>query len=249
MNKTDCNDVARAAAIDFGGRLASRWQEMLGVDLLGAYMIGSAAHAGFSWRYSDIDMALVTAGELSATMLDRMRGAAVALSSDLGAKVSIFWADRFFSRGRFPPLDRIDYLDHAIVLIERERVRPARPTLGEIRHYLRGTPSASWVECAQRFAAAAALEPKDRKAYLRTLLYPARLCFSWMTGRMGSNDDAVGFLTERNITRLDIGLMERALECRQAAGDPDRLFPARVMLPLQIDACAALVATVSDAPC
>ena len=61
----------------------------------------------------------------------------VARSADWGTKVSVFWADRNFSLGRFPPLDRIDYLDHAIALIERERLRPPRPTLDEIRRYLR----------------------------------------------------------------------------------------------------------------
>jgi hypothetical protein len=221
---------------------------MLGTDLLGVYMIGSAAHAGFSWRYSDVDMALVTAVELSPGVLDRMHGIALELSPDLGAKVSVFWADRHFSRGRFPPLDRVDYIDHAIVLIERERVWPTRPTLAEIRHYLRGTPLASWVESARRFAAAATLEPNDHKAYLRTLLYPARLCYSWMTGGMGSNDEAVAYLSERNIAGLDIRLIERALRCRQTAADPDRLFPARVRLQSQIDACASLLAAANEVP-
>jgi hypothetical protein len=54
----------------------------------------------------------------------------------------------------------------------------------------------NWTEQALRFATAEALETKDRKAFLRTLLYPGRFCYSWMTGRMGSNDDAVAFLAK-----------------------------------------------------
>jgi hypothetical protein len=215
---------------------------MLGTDLLGAYMIGSVAHAGFSWRYSDVDIALVTVTGLSPGTLDRIRSEAVALSPDWGAKLSVFWTDRHFCCGRFPPLDRVDYLDHAIVLVECESVRPARPELEEIRRYLRGAPFASWVERACSFAAAATLERKDRKVYLRTLLYPARLCYSWMTGRMGSNDDAVAFLDEQNAAGFDLSLIKSALECRQAAADPDDLFPARAILLSQIDACAALLA-------
>jgi hypothetical protein len=84
------------------------------------------------------------------------------------------------------------------------------------------------------------LEPKDHKAYLRTLLYPARFCYSWTTGLMGSNDDAVAFLDERPVAGLDIRLIIRALQCRRAAADPDDLFPARTVLPAQIEACAAL---------
>jgi hypothetical protein len=209
--------------------------------LLGAYLIGSLAHAGFSRRYSDIDLALVTSAGLSAKTLDRLRSAAVALSADWGPKISVFWTDRHFALGRFPPLDRLDYLDHAVVLMERECVRPARPTLEEIRRYLRGAPFATWAERARSFAAAETLEPKDRKAYLRTLLYPARLCYSWMTGRMGSNDDAVAFLSERHVAGLDVDLIGRALECRRSAADPDPLFEARKVLPSQVDACAVLL--------
>jgi hypothetical protein len=183
------------------------------------YLIGSLAHAGFSRRYSDIDMLLVTAAGLSAQALDRVRSEAVALSADWGPKVSVFWTDRNFSLGRFPPLDCIDYLDHAVVLMERESVRPARPTLQEIRHYLRGAPFADWADRARRFAVAETLKPKDHKAFLRTLLYPGRFCYSWMTGRMGSNDEAVAFLSERHPAHLDINSIARALQCRQTAAD------------------------------
>jgi hypothetical protein len=154
----------------------------------------------------------------------------------------VFWTDRHFSLGRFPPLDRIDYLDHGVVLLERERVWPVRPPLQEIRGYLADAPFARWSDQVGRFATAESLEPKDRKAYLRTLLYPARFCYSWMTGRMGSNDDAVAFLREMRAARLDMRLIEHALQYRRADADPDPLFPARTSLPSQVDACATLVA-------
>jgi hypothetical protein len=240
MMQADSDELAKTAAIDFARKLARRWQEAVGADLLGAYLIGSLAHAGFSRRYSDIDVALVTMAGLSAQALDRLRSEAVALSADWGPKVSVFWTDRHFSLGRFPPLDRLDYLDHAVALVERECVRPARPTVEEIHHYLRGAPFANWAERARNFAAAETLEPKDHKAYLRTLLYPGRFCYSWMTGLMGSNDDAVAFLKERHAAGLDVSSIECALQCRRSAADPDALFPARKMLPAQIDACVAL---------
>jgi len=37
----------------------------------------------------------------------------------------------------------------------------------------------------------------------------------------------------------------RALRCREAAADPDVLFPARANLPSQFDACARLIAETS----
>src|SRR5262249_26045768 len=133
MTQADADERARVAAIEFARQLVSRWQEILGAELLGAYMIGSVAHAGFSRRYSDLDVALVTVTGLAPQEHDGIRNAAVALSADWGPKVSVFWANRDFSIGRFPPLDRLDYLDHAIVLLEHERIRPVRPTLKEIR--------------------------------------------------------------------------------------------------------------------
>ena len=241
MTQADPDKFAKTAAIDFARQLILRWQGELGADLLGAHLMGSLAHAGFSRRYSDIDIALVTIAGLSPQALDRLRSEAVALSADWGPKVSVFWTDRQFSLGRFPPLDRLDYLDHAVALVERECARPARPTLEEIHHYLRGAPFASWAERARSFAAADMLEPKDHKAYLRTLLYPARFCYSWMTGLMGSNDVAVAFLKESHPAGLDVSSLECALQCRQSAADPDALFPARKVLPSQIDACVALI--------
>ncbi len=242
MTPANPDELAKAAAVDFSRRLVAAWNDALGNELLGGYLIGSLAHAGFSRRYSDIDVLLVTQTGLTLPALDRMRGEAAALSAEWGSKLSVFWTDRHFSAGRFPPLDRVDYLDHAVALVEREYVRPARPTLQEIRDYLRGAPFANWAARARSFAAAEALEPQDRKAYLRTLLYPGRFCFSWMTGLMGSNDDAVAFLRERPPPRLDLDLVACALECRQTAADPDSLFPARTVLPSQIDACTALIA-------
>jgi hypothetical protein len=83
--------------------------------------------------------------------------------------------------------------------------------------------------------------------YLRTILYPGRFCYSWMTGCIGSNDDAVTFLNERPVPGLNIDLIARdALRCREAAADPDVLFPARTALPAQFDACASLFADGSS---
>ena len=239
MRHGDLDELARAVAIDFARRLV--WNEALSTELLGAYLIGSLAHGGFSRRYSDIDIALVTAAGLSPQALDRLHRDAVALSADWGSKVSVFWSDRHFLLGRFPPLDRIDYLDYGLVLMERERVQPVRPTLEEIRHYLRGAPFANWSDRARSFAAAETLKPKDHKEYLRTLLYPGRFYYSWMTGLMGSNDEAVAFLSQRHPVQLDISMIARALQCRQTAANPDALFAARTMLLSQVDACAALL--------
>ncbi len=51
-SKADSNEIVRAAALDFGHRLAAHCQEVLRTDLLGISMIGSATQSGFSIRVS-----------------------------------------------------------------------------------------------------------------------------------------------------------------------------------------------------
>jgi predicted nucleotidyltransferase len=235
------NTVAAAKARDFSDTLAARWQSVLGANLLSVTLIGSLAHGGFSRRYSDIDVAVVTEAGLADADLDAMRAAATALSRELAAKVSVFWTDRTFAIGRFPPLDRVDYLDHGAPLFERERTSPARPDLEEIRDYLCGRPFGNWAQAAAEFAALETLAPTSHKSYLRAHLYPARFVYSFITGGIGSNDDAVEWLNDRKIPGLDVPLIAAALDCRRAAADPDALFSARAILPRQVAACAALI--------
>jgi predicted nucleotidyltransferase len=225
----------------FARGIGEFWQRRLEARLLGVYVIGSLAHGGFSARYSDIDMAVLAEGGLSQDDLAAMRAAATALSPPHAAKLSLFWADRAFSMGRFPPLDRVDYVDHAQPVVERERVLPPRPARDDIRAYLRGQPFESWRDGSQKFAAAETLPPGDHKPYIRCLLYPARLMLSWATGCMASNDDAVAFLRTEAPAGLDVDLIERALHCRQAGTDPDALFPARTKLPDQVAVCARVL--------
>ena len=238
LPSTAADDAPRA----FASAVGARWQSTLGGRALGIYCIGSLAHGGFSRRYSDIDMAVIAEEPIAPAMLDALRADAAQVSEELAAKVSIFWTDRGFAVGRFPVLDRIDYLDYAVTLTERERVMPPRPSLAQVRAYLAGPPFENWCKEAARLAASDALDPKNRKAYLRALLYPARLVYSWTTGRMASNDDAVAFLAGRAPLDLNVDLIGRALACRRANDDPDALFPMRAALPRQIAVCQRFVA-------
>jgi len=237
---SDADDSAVAAARGFAASVAASLDAKTGAGLLGAYLLGSLAHGGFNRRYSDIDVAFVTENGIDQATLDAVKTEAAALSPELTAKLSIFWSNRRFSVGRFPPLDRVDYLDHAVALIERERIDPVRPTLQDIRDYLGGAPFANWAASATHFAGLDTLGSDQRKPYLRALLYPARFILSWITGGMASNDDAVAFVTERKIPGLDVKLVAAALRCRRDASDPDHLFPARAVLPQQVEACARL---------
>jgi hypothetical protein len=74
MRRADPDTLASAAAVDFAHRLAPHLNAALGTELLAACL--SLAHGGFSRRYSDIDVALVTESGLSPqAFLDQTRPA------------------------------------------------------------------------------------------------------------------------------------------------------------------------------
>ena len=120
------DERVRAAAAKLAQGLCFFFQKQLQHRLLGFYLLGSLAHGGFNRRYSDIDIGVVSETGLTDSEIAALRDEAMRLAPDLAAKVSLFWTDRDFSAGRFPPLDRMDYLDHAVPLAERERIVPLR---------------------------------------------------------------------------------------------------------------------------
>lgn len=228
-------------ARSFARGIAQFWEETLGERLLGFYLIGSLAHGGFSLRYSDIDVGLVAADGVTPTEIETMRLHARRISPDLAPKLSLFWSDRGFTMGRFPPLDRLDFLDHAQPLIEREHAAPPRPSPDDVRSYLRGQPLASWREQIARVTALTALDDVTRRTYIRALLYPARFLYSWHRGRMASNDEAVAFLRAQPQPGIDLDLIDRALACRTAERPSDELFGERHKLPGQLAACEGII--------
>jgi hypothetical protein len=234
------NGKAVEQARGFARAIGDYWQGQLEERLLGLYCLGSLAHGGFSARYSDIDVGLIATDGLTPAQIEAMRQHAAKISPELAPRLSLFWSDRGFTIGRFPPLDRLDYLDHALPLIERERVAPARPSRDDVRAYLRGQPLNSWREQVARITALTELDDTMRKRLLRALLYPARFLYSWHTGRMASNDEAVAFLHNQPQLGIELDLVDRALACRNANRPPDELFGERGKLPDMLAACAKI---------
>lgn len=238
---TESDQETRDKAVALAQGVADFVEDQLGNELLGFYLLGSLAHGGFNRRYSDIDVGMVAEDGIDETLSTAIKSEAVKLSPALASKLSLFWSNRSFSTGRFPPLDRLDFLDNAVPLLERERVVIDRPTLTDVRAYLRGPPFENWAVNTKKFADLTTLEPENHKPYLRAHLYPARFAYSWLTGKMASNDDAVDYLLANPPDELDLELISRALEIRHAAADPDALFEDRAALASQVDACALLM--------
>ena len=235
------DDAVRDAAIDLSKQLCVFAAKRLGSEFIGFYLLGSLAHGGFNRRYSDIDVAIITQNGVDKEFLRALQLEAEVIDRTLAPRISLFWTDRKFSIGRFPPLDRLDYIENAIALKEDKKVIPPKPSPMEIKAYLRGAPLERWAKWGIFFSTQSELDKKNQKTLLKTFLYPARFSYSWITGQIGSNDTALKYLHDHPIEGLDITLMDRALACRHAAADPDILFDDRFSLPNQYKACAKLI--------
>ena len=113
----------------------------LGNRLVAAYALGSLAHGGFSPLVSDVDLGLVLAdplgpgdGETVQAIADTVKQGA----SPLHDRLSIFWGTPstlggHVEGGRFPPLDRLDLLEHGRLLLGDDiRGDTARPSPAEL---------------------------------------------------------------------------------------------------------------------
>jgi hypothetical protein len=108
---------------------------------MAGYALGSLAHGGFSPLVSDVDLGLILRDPLRAK--DRVTIHYVARfvragGSALDERLSVFWGTPSTLRGqrrggRFPPLDRLDLLDHGRLLIGQDaRSGVARPDQAEL---------------------------------------------------------------------------------------------------------------------
>src|SRR5262245_23062 len=209
---------------DYIGRVAEHFKSKLGSSLLEAYKIGSLAHGGFSPIYSDLDVGLILGCSSPPADMDTMIAEAKGLDDDYGKKLSIFWGNPERNWGRLPALDRLDLLDHGVALLNNRRADFRRPTENEIREQLSQTIEGSWKPKIGELSQLRELEPKDRKPYIRAILYPARLIYSWDNLAVDSNDRAVEYLRSVKPMGLDLGPIEMALACRQDKCSAEEVF-------------------------
>ena len=172
------DDDVRDAAIDLANQLCNFAAGRLGDEFIGFYLLGSLAHGGFNRRYSDIDVALIIENGVDENFLEVLQVKAEGIDPVLANRVSLFWSDSEFSVGRFPPLDRLDYIEHAIALKEYQKIIAPKPDSAEIRDYLRGAPFEQWANRGTVFSRQSELDLNDQKSFLKTHLYPARFAFS-----------------------------------------------------------------------
>ena len=231
------------AIADYVGLVAEHFKLRLGSSLVEAYKIGSLAHGGFSEIYSDLDVGLILSCQTPPADMDRMIAVAKALDDHYGVKLSIFWGNPEFSWGRLPALDRLDLLDHGVPLLNNRRANFRRPTRDEIRQQLSQTIERTWKPNSDELSQLKKLEPKGHKPYIRAVLYPARLIYSWDNLAMDSNDRAVAYLREVRPTGLDLLPIEKALACRQGECSAEEVFSLGADLSRQFESTVSYIST------
>ena len=208
-------------------RVGEHFRSELGSILKEAYKLGSLAHGGFSQAYSDIDVGLIFSCQEPPMQVENVIASAKELDPVYGKKLSVFWGNPEWNWGRLPALDRLDLLDHGVPLLNGVRAAFSRPSKVEIRDALRESIEKSWKPRIRMFRELRALEPRDRKPYIRCILYPARLIFSWDRLAVDSNDRAVEYLQEVKPAGLDLQPIELALGCRHDKVSAEEVFALR----------------------
>jgi hypothetical protein len=113
----------------------------LGNHLIAAFALGSLAHGGFSALVSDVDIGLVLTDESGASdaeVIESITGEVRGRGTELHRRLSVFWATLSTLQdgsegGRFPPLDRLDLIEHGRLLTGNDsRILMARPRPTEL---------------------------------------------------------------------------------------------------------------------
>lgn len=200
---------------NFVQNIAVHFNANLGAVLVEAYKLGSLAHGGFSDIYSDIDVGLVLSCREPPPGMSELIAGAKALDPEYGKKLSMFWGNPEFAWGRLPVIDRLDLLDHGVALLHGIKPSLQRPSREEIHQEQLQSIERSWKPRLPELSRLTILEAKDRKPYIRAILYAARLIYTWDNLLVGSNDTAVEYLHQVRPDGLDLKPIDLALVCRQ----------------------------------
>ncbi len=200
---------------DYVREVARYFESQLDWSFVEAYQLGSLAHGGFSSIYSDIDVGILFNCAEPPPKIGALIENAKQMDSEYGKKLSVFWGNPECSWGRLPALDRLDLLDHGIPLLHNRNAAFHRPEKAEIHAELLSSIEKSWKPRIAELRGLTVLTPAQRKPYIRTILYPARLIYSWDHLAVDSNDHAVDYLQKIAPGGLDLRPIALALECRR----------------------------------
>ncbi len=162
------------------------------------YIMGSLARGGFSEAASDIDIGIVLQGPLQPgdqAQIDKVLSTSVTQYPDVKNNVSIFWGsvesiNGASGDGRYPPFDRLDLIDHALLVngidIREQLTRPSKQALETASAkfalaYLGNT------ERIEEFFACDQIAAKGTVYITKTILFPARFIYLQQSGEVAGN--------------------------------------------------------------
>ena len=226
---------------EYVARVAEHFRSELGPSLVEVYKLGSLAHGGFSAIYSDVDVGLLLNCQEPPLVFAALVTQAKSLHPELGKKLSVFWGNPAFSWGRLPVIDRLDLLDHGVPLLGDHKANFPRPTKIDVHQALRESIERSWQPRIPELQALIRLEAKDRKPYVRAILYAARLIFTWDKLAVHSNDRAVEYLHQVQPPGLDLEPIDKALACRRDECTAEEVFALRPDLNRQVQSALSYI--------
>ena len=192
------------------------YRSALGPRLVAGYALGSLAHGGFSPLVSDVDLGLILQDPVRLTdrwIMHTVARGVRAGGSALHERLSVFWGTPATLRGqaaggRFPPLDRLDLLEHGRLLTGQD-ARDGLPRPGQAELLVAGAEFAlgslggagplrdRLIDLARsgghREDAVAEIRDPARlvargpRRLTKVVLFPVRFLFTAATGRVGTN--------------------------------------------------------------
>jgi hypothetical protein len=227
--------------LDYVARVAEYFKSRLGASLVEAYKLGSLAHGGFSNIYSDIDVGLLLNCNEPPVEMSALIAQTNTLDAEYGKKLSVFWGNPEFAWGRLPVIDRLDMLDRGMPLLHGIKPTFRRPMKDEIHQEQLQSIERSWKSRIPELSRLTALEPRDRKPYIRTILYVARLIYTWDNLAVDSNDRAVEYLHKVQPPDLDLKPIDMALACRNKKCTAEDVFALHTDLNRQCDSAVGYI--------
>lgn len=240
------------------------YRDALAERLVAAYALGSLAHGGFSALVSDVDLGLIVADPPRSSdpeVIQRVAEIVKAGPSALHARLSVFWATPSalrgqLSGGRFPPLDRLDLIQHGVLVagvdVCRDLPQPSRADLvvagAEFAlDFLAGIGAGSETTSAmgsmrpanrdtvEQLRQADLLVAQGVRRVTKLVLFPVRFLYTAETGLVGTNQSAAEhYLAQDGVPSTN--LVAAALDWR--SGAPDSAYAAALlhaeMVPLYL---------------
>lgn len=199
-------------------------QAALNHRCMSIYIMGSLARGGFSEVASDIDIGIILDGEpqeSDLSTIEEIQTNVVENHPQIRNSVSIFWGtiesiNGAVDAGRYPPFDRLDLIDHALLLSGAEvRDQLIRPTQEELE-IASAEFSIDYLGSNERineFLNCELITNKGVVYVTKTILFPARFIYLAKTGEIAGNDISYQYYIN-NFSGSDAELVDSGYQWR-----------------------------------